>query len=215
MSDMNSAPAVGDQAPRYDVDAAIDRALRFGLPVAFAVGSIATGALVDTGSGILVLAGGALVGVIAVLWSSLRTLTGEAEATIEEAIALATPSDALERKRAILQALRDLDYEKQIGKIDEADYVELRRRYRTEAKAVLRAIDEDLGPARARAEAYIQTHLAAEAAAPTARAAVVAAPPIHSLAACAACSTDNDVDAVFCKKCGTRLDGKGGSDASD
>ena len=67
MSDMNSAPAVGDQAPRYDVDAAIDRALRFGLPVAFAVGSIATGALVDTGSGILVLAGGALVGVIALV----------------------------------------------------------------------------------------------------------------------------------------------------
>lgn len=194
----------------FQLDRTIDRLLRFGLPVAFALGSVATAFLYDVGAAILVLAGGSVVGVIAVLWASLRTLTGEAEATVDEAIALATPSEALERKRAILQALRDLDYERQIGKIDEEDYLELKRRYRAEAKNVLRAIDEDLGPMRQRAEAYVAKHLAgATAQAPAAK----HDEPAAASAACAACGAENDEDAVFCKKCGARLAAEGASDA--
>src|SRR5882757_3777624 len=117
-----------------------------GLPV----GTLAIAALVGSayglGTAILVLAGGVLIGIIAILWTSVRTLSGDASLSIEEALALAAPSAAEEEKRAVLQALKDLDYERSVGKIADADYEELLRRYRTEAKRLLRAVDVDLAP---------------------------------------------------------------------
>ena len=62
---------------------------------------------------------------IALLWASVRTLAGDAPITLEEAIALASPSTVEEQKRAVLQALKDLEYERSIGKISEPDYEEL------------------------------------------------------------------------------------------
>src|SRR4051812_8016515 len=100
-------------------------------------GAIAAGFVFDVGVSLLVLAGGVLIAVIAVLWASIRTLSGDAPITLEEAIALGAPTAAAEQKRAVLQALKDLEYERSLGKIDEADYLELVQRYRTEAKRLL------------------------------------------------------------------------------
>jgi len=175
----------------------VTRALKWALPLASILAAIVVGATYDPGAAILVLAGGALLGVIAVLWASVRTLSGEAPITLEEAALLGAPSAAEEQKRAVLQALKDLEYERSVGKVSDADYEELLRRYRAEAKRLLRAVDEDLAPRRARAEAYLAKHLG--------KASDGVAPVKATGRRCASCQTENDADALFCKKCGASL----------
>ena len=87
----------------------IARTLQWALPIVTVASAVVVGFLYDTGVAILVLAGGTLLGVIAVLWASVRTLSGDAPITLEEAIALGAPSAVEEQKRAILQALKDLE----------------------------------------------------------------------------------------------------------
>jgi len=189
------------------------RAIRWGLPLASVAAALSVGILYGTGTAILVLAGGVLLGVIAILWASVRTLSGDAPITLEEAIALGAPSAVEEEKRAVLQALKDLEYEKSMGKISDADYDDLLRRYRTEAKRLLRAVDQDLAPLRARAAAYVAEQLhqpAAPAKASELPAKVSEAPAKKRTAQahpCPSCDADNDTDALFCKKCGSKLAG--------
>lgn len=58
---------------------------------------------------------------------------------------LALPPDAraelVERKRAALRALRELDFEHGAGHVSEADYADLRSRYEAEAAEILGALD--------------------------------------------------------------------------
>src|SRR5215471_17278874 len=135
------------------------RALPWALPLAAVVLSVGAGLIFDTGIALLVLACSVLLGVIAILWASVRTLTGDAPITLEEAVMLGATSAAEEQKRAVLQALKDLEYERSVGKVSDADYDELLRRYRAEAKRLLRAVDEDLAPLRAKANTYLAERL--------------------------------------------------------
>jgi len=192
-----------------DVAARVARALKWGLPVGSIVAAVAVGFAYGLGTAILVLAGGLLLGIIAILWESVRTLSGDAPITLEEAIELGSPSGAEEQKRAVLQALKDLQYERSVGKVSDGDYEELSRRYREEAKRLLRAFDEDLAPLRAKAQAYIDAELGRPAAQPSASPA-----DAKSKRACPSCHLDNDLDAAFCKKCGTNLDAKERHDAT-
>jgi len=180
------------------------RALPWALPLTAVVLSIGAGLIFDTGIALLVLACGVLLGVIAILWASVRTLTGDAPITLEEAVMLGATSATEEQKRAVLQALKDLEYERSVGKVSDADYDELLRRYRAEAKRLLRAVDEDLAPRRARAEAYLAEHIG------SAKTDGIATGQKKAAGArCAACQTDNDADARFCKKCGAALPSSG------
>jgi hypothetical protein len=113
------------------------------------------------GIGLLIVAGGVLSGSIWLIWSSLQGLSGEAPLTLDEALSLGAPSAEEEQKRAVLRALKDLEYERAVGKINEADYTSLAEHYRNEAKRLLRAVDADLGPERERAEQILTERLAA------------------------------------------------------
>src|ERR1700752_4046946 len=102
----------------------IERALKWGLPLGSIASAIVVGFTFGLGTGILVLAGGVLLGIIAILWASGRTLSGDAPITLEEAIMLGAPSATEEQKRAVLQALKDLEYERSVGKVSDGDYQE-------------------------------------------------------------------------------------------
>jgi len=102
-----------------------------------------------------------LLGAVMLLWSSLGRLTGESPLTLDEAIGLAAPSAEEERKRAVLRALKDLDYERSVGKISEEDYADLAARYRAEAKTLLRSLDSGLAPLRKTAEKKLVARLKA------------------------------------------------------
>ncbi|MEO5728004.1 MAG: zinc ribbon domain-containing protein, partial [Byssovorax sp.] len=111
---------------------------------------------------ILVLAGGALIGVIAIFWASVRTLLGETPLSGADAYAIAAPRSEEEQKRAVLRALKDLEFERSVGKISEEDYGELVARYRGEAKRLLRQLDEEAQPRRERVEALVAKRLRRE-----------------------------------------------------
>jgi hypothetical protein len=72
---------------------------------------------------------------------------------------MGAPSKVEEEKRAVLRALKDLEYERGVGKISPEDYAELSARYRAEAKRLIQAVDETLAPARAEVERALQKRL--------------------------------------------------------
>ncbi|MBC7170929.1 MAG: zinc ribbon domain-containing protein, partial [Polyangiaceae bacterium] len=113
-------------------------------------------------------------------------------------------------KESLLRGLKDLEFERDAGKLSEEDFEIVGRKLRSRAKQVLRLLDDEAAPFRAEAEALVEAHLAAagiEAAAPRAEAPAPEASVEQPQAArvCASCATTNDPDAAFCKKCGAKL----------
>lgn len=152
-------------SPRDDApsdEQRIARAVAVGLPLVTLAGASIVGVIVGPATSILVLAAGLLLGVIALLWSSLRVLSGDAELSPElEALDMAAQGvDALaSRKTMLLRALKDLENERAIGKLEDEDFEQISSTYRAELKAVLRRIDDTLAPHRAKAEEAAREHL--------------------------------------------------------
>ena len=194
------ATSPGEPAPAWETAALrVLAASRPFLPVAVLAAAALLAWLRGPGAGVLVVAGGALVFAISALWTSLRTLVGDAPVDLESAVAIGAATTEDEKKRRILQALKDLEIEHKLGKVSDDDFRVLSGEYRAEAKRILRALDEKLAPARDRAEKLAAARMAQgtlpEEAAETAPAAL----------ACPQCATTNEADAVFCKKCGHKL----------
>jgi hypothetical protein len=195
----------GDEAERF-----LGRAVAVGLPVVCVLAAISVGVAASVGSALLVLASGALLGTIALLWASVRTLSGDAPLPVDlEALAAQSRDvDVLgEKKRRVLRALKDLEGERAIGKIDESDYEEIARSYREEAKELMREMDRNAAPALAEAERVAREYLLAQGLGSIDE---VAPPPTRDAkprerVACPGCATSNEPDAAFCKKCGTAL----------
>ena len=145
-----------------DLEKKLAEYARIGLPVLTVAIALTAGFVQGPASAILVLAGGALIGVIAIFWASVRTLLGETPLSGADAYALAAPRSEEEQKRAVLRALKDLEFERSVGKISEEDYVELVARYRGEAKRLLRLLDEEAQPRRERVEALVAKRLRRE-----------------------------------------------------
>jgi DNA-binding transcriptional ArsR family regulator len=135
---------------------------KIGIPVATIVGMLIAGKISGPPLAVLVLAAGALVGVITALWASLRALLGETPLTGADAYAIAAPRAEEEQKRAVLRALKDLEFERSVGKISDEDYRELVAHYRAEAKRLLRFLDDEAVPRRAQAEALFAKRLREE-----------------------------------------------------
>jgi len=182
---------------------------------------------------VLTLASGAFVLVIYLLWSSVQALTGESELSFEEAFSLGSRTAEEEQKRAVLRALKDLEYERSVGKIGDEDYYEYSTRYRAEAKRLIQGLEEHLSEGRKQVERELERRLAKPASKPEASErsdsdSAEASSPVSSPAleggeeppeastkervlkatqtrACAACQTKNELDARFCKACGKSM----------
>lgn len=158
----------------------------------------------------IVLASTALVLTLLWLWQSLRhafvhTL-GAAPASD-----VVSPERAalLAEKRTLLLALKDLEAERDAGKLSNEDYLDLNEQYRKRAREVLRQLDGLIGPHRGRAQQLLAAASSGAVEPVPIPASSPATPPPSAAAsavqACASCGLANDMDAVFCKKCGTRL----------
>jgi rRNA maturation endonuclease Nob1 len=155
------------------------------------------------------MASGALIGTIALLWASVRTLSGDAPlpADLEALAAQNRDVDVLgEKKRRVLRALKDLEGERALGKIDEADYEAIAMQYREEAKELMREMDRNAAPALAEAERIAREYLLEKGLGVDS---VKAQPPLvdgpRARLTCPGCATSNEPDATFCKKCGSAM----------
>jgi hypothetical protein len=199
-----TAPAEAAEATD-ESERALGRALAKGLPLLTVASAIGIGFVSGVGAGLLVLAAGALLGTIAFLWASLRTLSGDAALPIELELMAARggrSSDLAEQKIRALRALKDIESEHALGKIDDDDYNDLVARYRDEAKAVLRAMDQEAAPRRDEAERMVREYLAKKR---IPEASSVAEPQPAARMECDACHGSNEPDATFCKHCGARM----------
>ena len=196
----------------------LGRAVALGLPVATVIGAIVVGFVASVSSGILVVAAGTLLGTIALLWASVRTLTGDAPLSgqLESLTASGQGVDDLaERKRRVLRALKDLEADHAIGKIDDEDYAAVTAQYRDEAKVLMREMDLELEPLREEAERiareYLEKHGQANHPAEDGAAPVAAVPPSTPArdddrrVDCPSCKKSNEADAAFCKQCGAAM----------
>jgi hypothetical protein len=201
-----------------DAERALGRAVALGLPAVGIVCAVAAGMLASLGSALLVLAATALLGTIALLWTSVRTLSGDAPLPVQMETATVHRADAMsDRKRQALRALKDLENERALGRIDDEDYRQLSATYRQQAKDVLREMESEVAPVRDEAERiardYLKRHgvavpaLAVQAAAPALAVQAVAAsrPARDERVSCAKCSASNEPDAAFCKGCGAPM----------
>ncbi len=177
---------------------------------------------------ILVVAGGLCLSfVLLAFWQSLRGVIAH---TGQGARRAGGPSVAraalLREKDSLLASLRELRMEHELGKLADADFQRLEQGYRSRARDVLRALDEQLAPFRGQADALLAdargaaratTPAAAQAKAPAAAAkanepsgdAAASAQAGPAQRSCPGCTATNDGDAVFCKKCGARLQPEG------
>jgi hypothetical protein len=163
---------------------------------------------VGIGPALLVLAFGALVGTIALLWASLRTLSGDAPlpSGLERAASQSHGATAIaERKRRVLRALKDLESEHAIGKIDDADYDAISGLYREEAKSVMRELDEEVAPSRAAAEKLARDYVAQRGLGTKVAESPVRPKKVTERLFCGSCATSNEPDATFCKQCGSPM----------
>jgi hypothetical protein len=121
---------------------------------------------------------------------------------------------ALEReKMLVLRSIKEVEFDRAMRKISDADYQEIVPRLRTRAVGLIRQL-EGGGGYRALIERDLAALVSANAPSESASAApdavesgdqADAAPA--SPGTCPDCSTINDKDARFCKACGTRLVG--------
>jgi hypothetical protein len=106
-------------------------------------------------------------------------------------LAAGTYEELLREKALVLRSIKELEFDKAMGKISEADFAEISSRLRARALALMADLDR-----------------APVATAPKRRPAPASEPVVAaSSRSCAACGTVNDADARFCKSCGTGLEG--------
>lgn len=164
----------------------------------------------------IVLASTALVLTLLWLWQSLRHAFVHTLATPPASEVISAERAALlAEKRSLLLALKDLESERDAGKLSGDDYRDLNEQYRKRAKEVLRELDGMLAPHRGRAKDLLaRAAQAAPADAAPSPSGVAAEAPSSmpaggqakaAVQSCTSCGLANDSDAVFCKKCGTRL----------
>ena len=115
------------------------------------------------------------------------------------------PPDPMEtRKGVAVAALKEIEFDRETGKLSEGDYSELYARYSVEAIEAMRA--EDASAAPATAGASMKTDDAIEAMVAADVLTLEAAVGSNANApACSTCGPRPESDAVFCSQCGKLL----------
>jgi hypothetical protein len=100
----------------------------------------------------------------------------------------------LEREKTLaLRAIKELEFDRAMGKVSAQDFDEMSGRLRARALGLMKQLDEGGAGYRSLIERDLQSRAAAPA------------PTPRPSTACA-CGTTNDPDARFCKNCGTKLE---------
>jgi hypothetical protein len=159
-TDVAEAPEPPLESSGFVLTPEVLSALRKVVPAVWLLAAVVAGFVWGVQVVLLVLAAGAITLVITLMWSSVQALTGGSPLGFEEALGMGAPSKVEEEKRSVLRALKDLEYERGVGKISPEDYAELLAKYRAEAKRLIQSVDDALGPARQEVEKALEQRLA-------------------------------------------------------
>lgn len=119
----------------------------------------------------------------------------------------------IEREKILaLRTIKELEFDRAMGKVSPQDFDEMVARLRARAIALMKQLDQGASGYRELIERELLLRLGAPPA-PTGRQTLPLAPVEYAetekgarpLFECAACGTTNDPDARFCKQCGARL----------
>jgi hypothetical protein len=124
-------------------------------------------------------------------WRTFAPFAGGEEATGPQILGGRTRA-ALEREKTlVLRSIKDLEFDHAMRKISDTDFAEMAARLRVRAAGLLRQLDAGAGY-RDQIEREIEKRVGR---------------PVKTTTSstCAACSTQNDPDARFCKQCGAAL----------
>jgi len=109
---------------------------------------------------------------------------------------------ALEREKTlVLRSIKELEFDRGMGKVSEKDFGEMSARLRSRAARLMKQLDAG-SLYRDQIEKEVERRLA------TSNPKTEIPNPKSRGAECAACAAVNDVDARFCKQCGSRLEGR-------
>lgn len=153
----------------------------------------------------VLMATAALVGMAA-----LRTLRPLVSAEDDRTVLIGQRTRAaLEREKLLtLRSIKELEFDRAMGKLSEPDWQEMSGRLRARAAGLMRQLDAGSGY-----RAQIERELAARLkgsrydsnAADGAKAGDSRSAKASAERLCATCATKNDADARFCKGCGSKL----------
>jgi hypothetical protein len=153
----------------------------------------------------LVLGTGLALGALALVLSPLLGTT-EGQTAVDDPSAAASKGDV---QATAVDALREIEFDRETGKLSDGDYADLKQRYTREALAELRAADASAGEGRSAGPvpaAATSVHDAAP---------VVALDPVEAAIqkaranqrSCGVCGPRPEPDATYCSSCGRYLPG--------
>jgi hypothetical protein len=140
----------------------------------------------------------------------LSPLVGDTSAMAGEALSERARAVLAREKALLLRALKDLEFDRSMGKVSQADFEEMAGRLRTRALSLMKQLDDDGSGYRTIIERELSARLAARAAGAVVEPPATEPAPSHepvTLGLCS-CGTANDADALFCKRCGAKLAGQ-------
>jgi zinc ribbon protein len=112
---------------------------------------------------------------------------------------------ALDREKTlVLRSIKELEFDRAMGKVSEKDFADMSGRLRSRAARLMRQLDAGAGY-RGEIEKEITKRIGE---APVVSASGGATEPASVAGTCASCGTSNDVDARFCKHCGHSLEAR-------
>ena len=139
----------------------------------------------------------AIVGVAA--WRTLTPFTGSDDRRGPPVLGGRTRA-ALEREKMLaLRSIKDLEFDRAMGKVSEKDFAEMSARLRSRAARLIGEIDSGAGY-----RDQIEQEIVRRVGARPKRQDPTSVDPQRRT--CPACSKDNDRDARFCKHCGAGLE---------
>ena len=123
-------------------------------------------------------------------WRTLSPIS-EADEPAATVVAGGRTRAALEREKAlVLRSIKELEFDRSMGKVSDKDYDEMLTRLRVRATGLIQQLDASGGY-----RDQIQRELEQR----------VKTPAAPSARTCSACKTANEFDARFCKSCGAGL----------
>jgi hypothetical protein len=144
----------------------------------------------------------------AALYRSLLPFASPAAVFADEPLSARRRATLEKDKMLVLRSIKELEFDRAMGKLSQKDFEEMAGRLRRRALVLMKQLDEGAGYAPI-IEAELKKRLTgvpgAEVPGAGVRGAEGADAGVASALLQCTCGADNDSDAVFCKKCGTRL----------